>query len=340
MKLSSSTRTSVPEAFTGTFHEEMDSTMDDIYACALLGVLGANPYLLEKILSRSCNPKEAFLRMGGEFLPSRPDLRGERADILVRSEFSVLFSPSSFSSPSHIFLRRDSLSYPHTLRECPDSPFGVFIRSNARCSRFFSRRNYLLAVSVPSRLTPYGRECLESAMESISRLSRECEGRLIVVSGLEDGAEGDIQGMAMRERIPSVAVTGRPDGSLPSQASRGLCEHLSDSYSHCLLTDIPFFCSPEKDRRRLMERRDRIIAGLSDGVLVIEASRGFQTRLARYSFDYGRSVFALPGRVFDPMSEGCNILIRDNIAQALSSPDELPMWLNPALDCRFEGRAI
>lgn len=305
--------------------------MDDIYACALQGALGGYPRLLEDILSRSGSPGEAFTRMMDKVLSSYRTPVRDKADILQLSQISVCYTPCSFTSPCAVFIRRGTVPYPANLLECPGAPAGIFLRSNAPAARFFSRENFLLALSVPAKPSAYGKECLGAVMEVLSGIGRKTGRSVVLVGGLEEGCERDIQADALRERIPSVIVTGRADGTLPPGPCRGLCEHLSDSLSHGLLTDIPSFCDYEGDRRRSMERRDRLIAALCDAVLVIEASRGYETRLPRLAFDFGRSVFAFPGRVSDPKSEGANILIRDNIAQVLCSATELPTWVDSSL---------
>jgi DNA processing protein len=88
-----------------------------------------------------------------------------------------------------------------------------------------------------------------------------------------------------------------------------------------LITDYPMETSPTASN---FLRRNRIIAGLCSAVLVVESkSRGGSLMTARYAVEYDREVFALPGRVDDVRSAGCNSLIACDMARIITSPEEL-----------------
>ena len=92
-----------------------------------------------------------------------------------------------------------------------------------------------------------------------------------------------------------------------------------------LLTDFTVGTNPDREN---FPKRNRIVAGLADTTIVIEsAPKGGAMITARLANDYNRDVLAIPGRVSDSMSEGCNLLVQRNQAQILNNPEDLPKLL-------------
>lgn len=111
-----------------------------------------------------------------------------------------------------------------------------------------------------------------------------------------------------------------------SETARQMLEHGG------LLTE--FFTNSNADKVNFV-RRNRIVAGMSDATVLIEsAAHGGGLITARLAMDYNRSVFAVPGRTVDTYSEGCNNLIRDNVAALMNSADDFVQamgWQDDAL---------
>ena len=117
---------------------------------------------------------------------------------------------------------------------------------------------------------------------------------------------------ALEEGLPTIAVMATGIDRLYPPANRGLGESIAATPGCGLITDYP----PGTDAIRInFLRRNRIIAGIAGSTVLIESKiKGGGMMTARLASSYGRDVYALPGRLDDPMSQGCNLLIRETLA--------------------------
>jgi DNA processing protein len=138
----------------------------------------------------------------------------------------------------------------------------------------------------------------------------------VVVSGLARGIDTAAHHGALETGTIAVMATGL-DVIYPDENAE-LARHIADT--GCLVSEMPPGTRP---RAELFPRRNRIIAGLSSTVVVIEAAiRSGSLITARLANELGRDVFAVPGSPYDPRSAGTNRLIRDGAA-LLADPQEL-----------------
>lgn len=188
--------------------------------------------------------------------------------------------------------------YPELLRQCPDAPLVLYVRGNVVCYR---ERNTLSIVGT-RRCTPYGVEMTRRLVSELSATSHP----LTIVSGLALGIDIAAHRAAMSEAIPTIAVlAGGLERIYPHV-------HQADAYAlldrgGALISETPPHASIEASNFLL---RNRLIAGLSSGTLVVEAGlRSGAMSTARLALAYDRSLFAVPGRATDPESAGCNQLL-------------------------------
>ena len=140
----------------------------------------------------------------------------------------------------------------------------------------------------------------------------------LIVSGLAKGVDGEAHRACLRSHRPTAAVFGTGiDIIYPA-------EHLElaggISKQGLLLSELPLGSGPKAFH---FPRRNRIIAALALGVLVIEAAeRSGSLITARLAADLGREVFALPGSIHKPLSKGCNLLIQQG-AKLVREPSEV-----------------
>ena len=147
----------------------------------------------------------------------------------------------------------------------------------------------------------------------------------VVTSGMADGVDGAAHAAALDADAPTVAVIGTgPDRAYPRKhqaLARAIASH------GALVSEFPPGTAPRADH---FPRRNRLIAGLSLGTLVIEAGlRSGSLITARLAGEQGREVFALPGSVHNPLARGCHRLIREG-ARLVEEPAELIEALAPA----------
>ena len=201
-------------------------------------------------------------------------------------------------------------AYPSRLRECEDAPVVLFFRGNADL-------NALRIVSVVGtrRTTDYGLQTCTTFLRELKELCPD----VLVVSGLAYGIDIQAHREALANSLPTVGVLAHGlDRIYPSVHRKTAVEMLAQGG---LLTE--FLSGTMPDRYNFISR-NRIVAGMSDAVVVVEsAEKGGSLITAGLAGSYNRDCFAFPGRAGDTSSRGCNLLIRENKASLLLSAEDL-----------------
>lgn len=207
-------------------------------------------------------------------------------------------------------LTPSSDSYPARLRECADAPITLYYKGNADINR---RR--VVSIVGTRHCTPYGQDMTR---RMVSRLRELCP-EVLIVSGLAYGIDICAHHNALQQGCDTVAVLAHGlDRIYPSSHRDTAREMLSHGG---LITE--FMSGTNTDKVNFV-RRNRIVAGLADATVVIEsAAKGGALITAGIARSYNRDVFAVPGAVGAPYSEGCNNMIRDNGAALTTSADDL-----------------
>jgi len=163
--------------------------------------------------------------------------------------------------------------------------------------------------------TEYGKMCCEQIIQQLTDRNH----KVLVVSGLAYGIDIAAHRAALRYKLETVAVLGHGLNMIyPAVHAPHAREIVNQG---ALVTE---FHSQITIDRGLFVRRNRIIAGLADATLVIEsADKGGALITAELANSYNREVFAVPGRITDPFSSGCNRLIAENKARILNSIEDL-----------------
>lgn len=202
--------------------------------------------------------------------------------------------------------------YPKRLKECPDAPLILYVRGDID----FNSSHWLSIVGT-RRITPYGRRMTGNLVDGIAGLLPDT----VIVSGLAYGTDIEAHLAALRNGLKTVAVLGNPLGYVYPEAHTAYAREIVDKGGAV----VSEFHSLHEMAGSNFLRRNRIIAGLSSGTLVVESAyKGGSLSTAACAQGYYRDVMAVPGRVGDPMSEGTNRLIRSNrAAMALSAQDIL-----------------
>ena len=205
--------------------------------------------------------------------------------------------------------------YPSLLKECEDPPIGLYIKSTTPLSGLWQEDR--IAVVGTRDISPYGREWCNKIVGSFA----SAEERPAIVSGLALGVDIEAHRTALENGIPTIAVlpTG-PDAIYPYR-HRTHAERIASASGSALVTDYPPGTAPLAIH---FLRRNRIIAGLSKATILIESKlKGGGMMTCRLAFSYNRDVYALPGRIEDIRSQGCNELIRQKIAEPIVSAASL-----------------
>ena len=199
--------------------------------------------------------------------------------------------------------------YPARLRECDDAPVILYYKGNCDLNR-----QRIVGIVGTRRCTAYGQDLTR---RFVSRLRELCPD-VLIVSGLAYGIDICAHRESLTCGMDTVGVLAHGlDTIYPSHHRQTAAEMVSHGG---LLTEYMSQTEPFANNFR---QRNRIVAGMSDAIVVCESAyKGGALITARVAQDYGRDVFAFPGAVGAPYSEGCNRLIRDNKAGLITSADD------------------
>lgn len=199
-------------------------------------------------------------------------------------------------------------AFPPLLKEIPDPPVGLYLRGTA--DALSSRKTVGLVGTRKASL--YG-------STQAKKISRDLAAAgWSIVSGGARGIDTAAHEAALEAGGPTLCVLGCGIDIIYPPDNAELFKKIAQS-SGALLSEFPF---GKKADKRSFPQRNRIIAGISAGTLVVESDcSGGSIITAHFAADYGRAVFALPGRVEQPGSRGCHKLIREGATLATCASD-------------------
>lgn len=198
-------------------------------------------------------------------------------------------------------------SYPSRLRNCHDAPLLLFYKGNVPLNH-----SNIVAVIGTRNLTTYGAAVCE-------KLIKELPQDTLVLSGLAAGTDSEAHRCALKYHLPTIAVLGHGLDRIYPPENKMLAKKIM--HNGGLLTDFISGTKPDKEN---FPKRNRIVAGMSDAVVVVESDvSGGSVITAWMAQQYNRDVFAFPGRTSDRFSAGCNALIRDKKATLITGAQDL-----------------
>lgn len=281
------------------------SEEEQLYSIALTMIPGVGHIGAKRLVDGMGSAADVF-RLRRELPDRLPDVSRrivevlDAPDVLKRAREEL-----SFMKQKQIrCLTLGDEAYPSRLRECTDAPVALYYRGNADL-------NALRIVSIVGtrHATDYGLQICAAFLRELKELCPD----VLVVSGLAYGIDIQAHREALANGLPTVGVLAHGlDRIYPSVHRKTAVEMLEQGG---LLTE--FLSGTVPDRYNFISR-NRIVAGMSDAVIVVEsAEKGGSLITADLAGSYNRDCFAFPGRVEDTYSRGCNQLIRDNKASLL-----------------------
>jgi len=203
--------------------------------------------------------------------------------------------------------------YPLRLKECIDSPLLLYFKGNADLNH-----QRIIAVVGTRRATNYGKEICEKLVEGLK------DPGVLVVSGLAYGIDTCAHKAALENGMETVAVLAHGMDRIYPPMNKSLAERML--HQGCLVTDFPSGTNPDREN---FPSRNRIIAGLADATIVVEAGmKGGALITAEIANSYNRDVFSVPGNLGNYYSEGCNFLIKTNRALLVQSAEDIKYIMN------------
>ena len=226
--------------------------------------------------------------------------------------------------PGRQLITRDSSDYPAMLKEIPDPPLALWVEG----TREDLLNSPQLAMVGSRKPTANGRETAQQFARYLS------ERGLTIVSGLATGIDGASHRGGLQGCGSTVAVLGSgPDVLFPRSHGRLAAEIIDKGL---IVSEFPPGTAPLAAH---FPQRNRIIAGMSAGTLVVEAARRSGSLItARLAGNFGREVFAIPGSIHNPMAKGCHRLIREG-AKLVEEAADVLVELPPLLELVLEPAA-
>jgi DNA processing protein len=225
-------------------------------------------------------------------------------DVLERAEKEIKFIVKH-NITTFFFLDK---GYPERLKHCDDSPVMLYYKGNAEMNV-----NKVIGIVGTRNATEYGKRICQDIVEGLASHD------VLIISGLAYGIDVHAHRAALEYGLNTIGVLGHSLNRLYPATHKPTAEKMINQGG--LLTD---FMSDTTFLPENFPKRNRIVAGMCDAVVVIEAAKeGGALITADIANSYNRDVFAIPGRVGDHYSEGCNKLIKTNKAALIASANDI-----------------
>lgn len=283
-------------------------------------------------LALTCTPgigsitaKKLFDTLGSAeavFQSSPKELRalfGKRTQTIHAIEQRTMFARCeqelAFVEKHHLgLLCYGDVLFPHRLQNIPDAPMVLYTKGTLNLNS-----SKVIGVVGTRNATTYGRKVVDDIL---------CTPTLkgsVIVSGLAYGIDARAHRAALQNGLSTIGILGHGLDMIYPADHRSLAKDMIEQNGG-LATE---FMSGTAMARENFPQRNRIIAGLCDALIVVEASeKGGALITANLAFDYNREVFAIPGRWGDNFSYGVNHLIKTNRAQMITKPEDISGFMN------------
>ena len=282
-----------------------------VYAIALSRLSGISLATALRLYKQYGSAEAVFsLKEPPEDMPARAGQKlmsvlADSEEILKRAQVELAYCEEK---GVQILTYNDS-AYPALLRECDDAPLVLFWLGNADLNT-----SHIVSVVGTRRITEYGKDLCRTFCRDLATLIPD----VLIVSGLAYGVDIHAHRSCLENGLQTVASLAHGlDRIYPALHRKTAAQMVKQGG---LLTEYMTQTQPKPEN---FVRRNRIVAGMSAATVVVEsADKGGALITARLAQDYNRNVFAFPGRITDQYSQGCNNLIRDNVAGLINSAED------------------
>ncbi|OXA79375.1 DNA processing protein [Flavobacterium aquidurense] len=290
------------------------SDQELFYLLALLKVEGIGDIMAKKLLTHFGNP-EAIFKVKNHQIAG---IDGVGSVLLRNLKDKTVFEKANKELE---FIKLNAInvsffqdeSYPDRLKHCIDSPVLIFTSGNINL-----KNKRLISIVGTRQITSYGMEFCKKFIEDLAPLDP------VIVSGFAYGVDIVAHQLAMDHSLQTIGVLAHGLNQIYPKTHKKYSARMEENGG--FITEFWSSSNPDKEK---FVRRNRIVAGMTEATIVIEsADRGGSLITANLANDYNRDVFAVPGRVTDKYSQGCNDLIKTQKANVLTSAADLVYVLN------------
>jgi DNA processing protein len=279
------------------------------YKIALTLIAGVGNVIARNLVSY-CGSVEGVFKESKKNLEKIPDVGSITAQAIINHhDFEKAENECRFIEKHNIIpLFYLDKSYPQRLKNCSDAPVMLYFKGSIDLN---SQR--IVAIVGSRSATDYGKTINEKIVADLKN------SKAIIVSGLAYGIDVCAHKAALKNEMKTIGVLAHGLDRIYPGLHRSIAEKMIAEGG--LLTEYLTETNPDKEN---FPQRNRIVAGISDAVVVIEAAKkGGALITAEIANTYNRDVFAVPGRLNDTFSEGCNHLIKTNKAALIESAKDI-----------------
>ena len=290
----------------------MENIEEKICLCALNKIFGFEPKIAQALISH-CGSADEVFRLGERQIDELMGPYSKYRDKIGKPAIQEAIQELRTCKKKGIrFTGITEETYPQILTECPDPPIGLYVRSDTPLENLWPTSAGIAIIGTRD-ISPYGREWCGRIVEGLNNTN----DKPLIVSGLAIGTDICAHRAALEHGLPTIAVMATGADSIYPLRHTDFAENIRHSPGSALITDYPLGTAPLAIH---FLRRNRIIAGLSRATILVESKlKGGGMMTAKLAFSYDRDVYALPGRVDDIRSQGCNQLISNKIAEPITS---------------------
>jgi len=287
---------------------------DLFYLLALLRVEGVGDIMAKKLLANFGNAEEIFKTKTNQIAA----IDGVGSVLLKNLKDKNVFEKANQELE---FIHKNNIkvsffkdeNYPERLKHCIDAPVLIFSAGNINLEN-----KRIISIVGTRQITSYGVEFCKKLIEDLSPLDP------VIVSGFAYGVDIVAHQLAIENKLQTIGVLAHGLNQIYPKAHKKYMSKMEENGG--FITEFWSSTNPDKEN---FVRRNRIVAGMTEATIVIEsADRGGSLITANLANDYNRDVFAVPGRVTDKYSQGCNQLIKTQKANVLTSAADLVYMLN------------
>ncbi len=289
------------------------NTPDILYRMAFAGMRGMGVELAQRLLDVVASEKE-FFALSDSDLKSITGSRSKvwehanRDEMLRKAERELEF----VESKNIKVLYFTDTDFPQRLLNASDAPILLYTIGDCDLNA-----KHVISIVGTRRSTHYGAAFCDKLVDGLSQM---LENDVVIVSGLAYGTDINAHRAAIKYHVPTVGVQACGLNKIYPAEHRDDAAHIVQQ-GGAVVSD---YTSQDAIHRGNFLARNRIIAALSDCTVVVEsADKGGALVTANIAVSYSRDVFALPGRVSDEFSKGCNRLIMNNQAAAITCAEDL-----------------
>lgn len=296
-------------------HEKSTFHPDLYYTIALLQTPSVGDKTARTLIAHCGSAKAVFET-------SKKDLAKINTIGAVTSQHINAFEGWKQTDAEMLFLEKHDITpflyhetnYPSRLKYFDDSPTILYQKGTWNANK----QARIVGIIGTRKPTSYGVELTERLVEALKPYN------VTVISGLAYGIDIAAHRSAVSQNIPTVGVLAHGLSRIYPPEHRRTAEKMYEQ-DGALLTEFPSYVAPDREN---FPRRNRIVAGLCDGLVVVETARkGGSMITATIANGYNKDVCALPGRAGDPFSAGCNFLIKSHQAALIENVEDLAYTL-------------